>query len=560
MLRMTLLHIVIWQKHSPYCIKFVKYQLFLTCAGTPRGSAVRASPGPGVVPKTSAVRRTRRGSQLCSTLLLCFVAAVLGCMTLLLAGHHMASSQDRLASLHSGTYGAAAASFGRCISQVQQLSDPRPYKSTAGGSGHSLAVEGACMYSAIRREAALTWATAQPHITSHVSTARTAAEGAAAALSARLGPILARSRAHTARATAACHALAAQLAELAAKKCPACTTATNITLSKVASLGRAWGGALASWEAASGAGSLRPPPLSELYHDAALLHDIPRRLQSAWRTVINRVAVSAPAWATEAAASLQERICSMTAAWAALLEQSAAAVLPEQERLAAEQAQSSDPTRAGPESGRMHAAAQWLNGWLGSGDAPSAQQGEEAAGATTAPGTHDKHDQDSAAIYGEAAAEDRAANEVGLPEQRAALPAALNVTGNNAKADQSIVAHNEHSPEAGVSPGNEEVDDPPLIEQQEVVEAAQPRISDEGMAPQPELSAAQYPNVEDVQSSSSYDMVQHTAVEEAVGGHEQSGESVEQTETSQAELPHVHEPTMQQATKVTRLVSIPSVL
>ncbi|CAL8463387.1 g2921 [Coccomyxa elongata] len=517
-------------------------------AGTPRGSAVGANPGPGVVPKTSAVRRTKGGSQLCSTLLLCFMAALLGCMTLLLAGHYMASSQDRLASLHSGTYGAAAASFGRCISQLQQPSDPRLYKSTAGGSGHSLAVEGACMYSAIRREAAVTWATAQPHVTSHVSTARTAAERAAAALGARLGPILARSRAHTARA----HALATQLAEVAAKKCPACTTVTNITLSKMASLGRAWSGALTGWEAASGAGTLRPPPLSELYHDAALLRDIPRRLQSAWRTVITRVAVSAPAWAMEAAASVQERTCSVTAAWAALLEQSAAAVLPEQERLAAEQAQSSDPTGAALESGRMHAAAQWLTGWLGSGNAPSARQGEEAAGATTAPGTHDNHDQDSAVIDGEVAVEDRAADEVELPEQSPPLPATVNVTGNDAMEDQSIVAHDERSPEpaeAGVSSGKEEVNDPPLIEQQEVFEAAQPRISDEGMAPKPEVSAAEYTNVEDVQSSSSYDLVQHTAVEEAVGGQRQSGKCVEQTETAKPELPHVHKPTMQQATK-----------
>ncbi|BDA48747.1 hypothetical protein COCOBI_12-4290 [Coccomyxa sp. Obi] len=517
-------------------------------AGTPRKSAVKTVPGPGVVPKTSAVRRTKRGSQLCSRLLLCAVAALLGCVTLLLAGHHMAGSPDRLASLHSGTYGAAAASFGRCVSQLQQLDDPRLYKSSAVGPAHTLMVEGACMYSAIRREAALTWATAQPHVSSHVSTACTAAERAAAALGARLAPILASARAHTARATAGCHAAAAQLAELVAEKCPACAAVTNAAMSKTVSLARAWGGALAGWEAAAGAGKLRPPPLSELYHNAALLRDIPRLLQSSWRTVISRVAAAVPVWAIEAAASLQERMCSMTAAWAALLEQSAAAVLPEQERLGAEQLQSSDRTEAAPQSGRIHAAAQWLNGWLGSGNPLSAQQGEEAAEATTAPGTHDTPDQACAAADSEMAAEDTTtASEAELTEQIEALPADVI---DNAMEDQSVIAQDEHTPEAGVGSGSEEADDPPLIEKQEVLEAAQPQTSDEHMAAQLESSAAADSILEEAQSSSGHDVAEDTAVEEAVGGHVQSGNIVEQTESAQAELPHVQEPGMQPAPKV----------
>ena len=522
------------------------------CAGTPRGSEGKASLGPGVVPKTSAVRRTNRASQLCSMLLFCAVAALLGCVSLLLVGHYMASSPDRLASLNNGTYGAAAASFGRCIPQLRQLSSPGLYNNNAGSASHSLMVEGACMYSAIRRKAALTWATAEPHVSSHISTACTAARRAAAACGVRLRYIMAASRVHT----AACHALAAQLAEVVAEKCPACTAVTNAAMNNTVSIALAWGHALASWEAGGGAGKLRPPPFSELYHDAALLRDIPRRLQTAWSAVIPRFAAAAPAWAGKAAVSLQERVCSVTAAWAGLLEQSVAAVLPEQERLAAEQLQSSDPKGAPPETGHMHVAAQWLNGWLGNGHAPNGQQGEEAAVAATGPSTHDSHEEASDAVDSEVAAEDTAANGV-VPEQAAALPAIVNVSDDIAREDESVVAQVEDSPEAaeaGISSSSKEIDDAAVIEQEEVLEAAQPNINDDHMAAQLENTAAAHSNLEEAQSSATHDLAEHTADEEAVGN---PGVLLEQTDIAQAELPPVQEPSMQEAPKVSHLICIP---
>ncbi|KAK9917319.1 hypothetical protein WJX75_003115 [Coccomyxa subellipsoidea] len=325
-------------------------------------------------PTPTNIRRSSRSSWLRSALLFCTLAALLGCAGLLLAGHHMAGSQDRLASLRSGSYGAAAALFGRCMSHLQPPPDAQQHQNKAG-LGHSVAVETACMYSAIRREATFTWGDTQSSLSSRVSTARTAAEQAAAILGARLTPILDSAKVHAARGVAACQPFGAQIAGIISEKCPVCVSTAEAVARRAGGLAEAGGGMLARWHAASGTGELTAPPSSELYHGATLLRGLPQQLgavkASLTKQISQMVGGAAPAWATETASRLRTRVIGAWTVWTGLLEQSAAAVQPEPMRAAAKQ-----PPRG--EAGHLAEAARragaWFGSFIGSKTAPPAEQ------------------------------------------------------------------------------------------------------------------------------------------------------------------------------------------
>jgi hypothetical protein len=352
-------------------------ETFLLCAGTSHaGWALPAEPvdRPLPNPTPTNIRRSSRSSWLRSALLFCTLAALLGCAGLLLAGHHMAGSQDRLASLRSGSYGAAAALFGRCMSHLQPPPDAQQHQNKAG-LGHSVAVETACMYSAIRREATFTWGDTQSSLSSRVSTARTAAEQAAAILGARLTPILDSAKVHAARGVAACQPFGAQIAGIISEKCPVCVSTAEAVARRAGGLAEAGGGMLARWHAASGTGELTAPPSSELYHGATLLRGLPQQLgavkASLTKQISQMVGGAAPAWATETASRLRTRVIGAWTVWTGLLEQSAAAVQPEPMRAAAKQ-----PPRG--EAGHLAEAARragaWFGSFIGSKTAPPAEQ------------------------------------------------------------------------------------------------------------------------------------------------------------------------------------------
>ncbi|EIE27457.1 hypothetical protein COCSUDRAFT_55463 [Coccomyxa subellipsoidea C-169] len=351
------------------------------------------------LPQPTQKGRDSRGSWLRSALLLSALTALLGSTALLLAGHHMAGSQDRLAALHSGFYGSAAASFGRCMSQLQPLAHMQQAQGSADSLGRIVGREAACMYSAARREIALTWQEVHPSLSSHVSTARTAAGRATASLSTQLSPIRASVRGLVARGAAACHLTAERLAASLSERCPACVGFAEAAAARVGGLAQAGSDALGRWHAASGAGELTAPPSSELYHGATLLHRLPQQLSAAKdgfaAKVLPVLAGAVPAQASEAAGHLRAKLAGGWATWAALLEQSARAVLPDDARASAERpaADAADAPQAA--EGRLGAAARaagaWFGGWLGSetepaaGDLPQEYEADDVSHAPEAP-------------------------------------------------------------------------------------------------------------------------------------------------------------------------------
>ncbi len=332
------------------------------------------------LPQPTQKGRDSRGSWLRSALLLSALTALLGSTALLLAGHHMAGSQDRLAALHSGFYGSVAASFGRCMSQLQPLAHMQQAHGSADSLGHIVGRETACMYSAAWREIALTWQEVHPSLSSHVSIARTAAGRATASLSTQLSPIRASVTGLVARGAAACQSTAERLAASLSERCPACVGFAEAAAARVGGLAQAGSDALGRWHAASGAGELTAPPSSELYHGATLLRRLPQQLSAAKdgfaAKVLPILAGAVPAQASEAAGHLRAKLAGGWATYAALLEQSASAVLPDNVRASAERpaADAADAPQAA--EGRLGAAARaagaWFGGWLGSETEPAA--------------------------------------------------------------------------------------------------------------------------------------------------------------------------------------------
>ena len=208
-----------------------------------------------------------------------------------------------------------------------------------------------------------------------MSTARTAAEQAAAILGARLTPILDSAKVHAARGVAACQPFGAQIAGIISEKCPVCVSTAEAVARRAGGLAEAGGGMLARWHAASGTGELTAPPSSELYHGATLLRGLPQQLgavkASLTKQISQMVGGAAPAWATETASRLRTRVIGAWTVWTGLLEQSAAAVQPEPMRAAAKH-----PPRG--EAGHLAEAARragaWFGSFIGSKTAPPAEQ------------------------------------------------------------------------------------------------------------------------------------------------------------------------------------------
>jgi len=134
---------------------------------------------------------------------------------------------------------------------------------------------------------------------------------------------------------------------------------------------------LDGWVKASSAGKLGAPPLSELYHSASLLRQIPAHFAATTQALtaqIARLVKSSQQWlfgavpppAKEAAQQLAKEMGEAAAAWAALLAQSDAAVLPEHERIAAAAAQAQIDSAQQPQGlAQLAAAARIAGGWLG---------------------------------------------------------------------------------------------------------------------------------------------------------------------------------------------------
>lgn len=302
----------------------------------------------------------------------------------------MAGSTDRLASLKSGSYGAAAAAFGHCVSHLQPPAETQHFRGRAGSAASDLALQGACMYSTARREAVLTWTAARPILDSHLSTACTAARHAATILTARVSPFLHSIKLHAAEAVASSQLLSKQLGSAAADTCPKCAAAIEAAVQHVQAGAETM---LDSWVKASSAGKLGAPPLSELYHSASLLRRIPGHVEAATQALTVQIAPlvkSSQQWlagavpppAKEAAQQLAKQMRKAAAACAALLAQSDAAVLPEHERIAAAAtAEAQTDSMQQPQGlAQLAAAARTAGGWLGGWRANnSAQPRQEPA-------------------------------------------------------------------------------------------------------------------------------------------------------------------------------------
>ena len=166
----------------------------------------------------------------------------------LLVGHYCAHSPRVLDAFAAGRYGPAPASFGRCVQQLQQQHTPEDaagrllsgfnqqgtWKAGLRHLGGDLAVEAACAVSAARKEAAASWAAAQPALRHGLSVAGQHAWECAASAAQHAG----RAAQHVSSAVRPYTNAAAAIVE---DHCPSCVAAFQRAAA------RAQGMQLAAW-------------------------------------------------------------------------------------------------------------------------------------------------------------------------------------------------------------------------------------------------------------------------------------------------------------------------
>ena len=345
------------------------------------------------------IRRRGDSTAAARVLLEAVAALLLLCGGLLLAGHGLASSQEHLQQLALGTQGPTLAAWGRCVQRLRPASEGAGAWDGAGSTSWrgslrqlcgELAVESACAVSAVRREAMLSWADAQPGVSGWLSAAwEKGWQGAAVA------------RKHGGAAlclvSAAAQPVVGKLSSFTHEQCPACVRAMH-------SAARQSGRLVAAWLPVEGTHQ-KHTYQHDLYH-GWLQSD--RHISAAFAQFCGTDSAClqpvADAWSMRLVSACEPARAALKAAQE-LLKQSAQAVLPDQERPALRQAGSTPEQAAGSAGSSLAAAGTRVHSWVGGmlgrdGTEPAAQpeqeeQSAEGAGAQEGSGAslHDGDEQ-----------------------------------------------------------------------------------------------------------------------------------------------------------------------
>ena len=307
--------------------------------------------------------RRRRASRGAARILLEAAAALLLlCGGLLLAGHCLAASPQRMEQLAAGAHGPTLAAWGRCVLRMRLASEGTGAWGAPGGAswrggmqplGRQLAVESACAVSAVRREAVLSWAAVQPGVVGWLRAAGEKSRQSAVA-SGKHGGAALRYMSTAARP------VLDKVSSLTQEQCPACVRAMDAAARQSERLVPAWFPLGGGDPAHKHQHSLYHGWLQSSGHVSAAFAQICNAAKAGLQQV-------AGAWSTRLAphlASACEPVWAVLTAAHDLLKQSADAVLPEQEPPALGAEGSSPEQATGSAKSNLAAAGSQVKSWV----------------------------------------------------------------------------------------------------------------------------------------------------------------------------------------------------